>query len=269
MFSRCGKYSKHKFQILLSKDELLNEGRSRSHKKIVLKQDASPDSKFSERYASVEPLKRKAKPDFMFLSKGRDDIIFPVYDSPPPGHYNCNYSLVQKSSSVFKFKKETVDKIRRNLTPSTNINPPSQVNSYRNIAQCNKIPSVPFKKQLPRKDIFIQELNENRFLAFESLPSISTKSKKVNVPDFKKFSRRRSLIKMPKFLNSYHANYSFVKEDLGKVLDFKKSSPRKPLFQGKEDLRNYSVNWSSIDKKPLFTPNEKKVSKLKKAIKIA
>lgn len=268
MYSRCGKSSKHKFQILLSKNELLSEGLSKSHKKLVPKQDFIPDTKFSERFASVEPLSKKPKLDFMFLSRARDSSFITAYDSPPPGYYNCNYSLVQKSSCFVKFKKETVDKIRRNLTPTISINSQPQVDSYRNIPQSNKIASSPFKKQLPRKDMFIQELNENRFLAFESLPSISTKSKKVNVPDFKKFSRRKSLIKMPKFLNSYHVNYSFVKEDLGRVLDFKKSSPRKPLFEGKEDLRDYSVNWSSIDKKTFFTPKEKNASKLKKTYKI-
>jgi hypothetical protein len=55
------------------------------------------------------------------------------------------------------------------------------------------VSSVFFDKQLNRREYFLHELNENRFNVFDRMPIISSKYRKVNVPNMDKLLKRKDI----------------------------------------------------------------------------
>jgi hypothetical protein len=242
MYSKSGKSFEHKFQILLSKNEILSR---EQHPLPRVK-------KFNKRLkdllvkipqVSLIPEKEeklRKSGNFIFKASGREKPLEVKKDSPPPGYYNCNYSLILKSPTSCIFRKEN-KKYPRYLTPTT------QNDSYERKTPSNKANMISFKKQIPRREHFVKELNENRFLSFDHMPETCSKYKSIHVPDISKFSERKSIIKSAEFLPSYKPDYRFVKEDLGKVHEFSKYLERKPLFNCESDFKRNEFDLERLE----------------------
>ena len=241
MYSKSGKSFKHKFQILLAKDQILSNDLSPLPRLFNFKKRLNARAIKNPQSASPKSTIPKS-PNFIFKQPGRDKSIENKQENPPPGYYNCNYSLVLKSPTSCIFKKEH-KKFSRNMTPTT-VN-----DSFDRYFPSKKQTFISFTKQVPRKENFVKELNENRFVSFESMPETCSKYKKAHVPDISKFSERKSIVKSAEFLPSYQPDYKLVKEDIGKVHEFSKYSPRKPLFEEMDQRADerYNGNWQ---KKP-------------------
>lgn len=264
MFSKFGKLLTYKFNILRQKDEILSPIRpTRSPTKFRRKAKIQElpktvlDSMDEQSHKEGKPL--AINPSSMFRSQSREDFYrtFGSKSSAPPvGYYNCNYNYVSKSpkSTVFKARQKTSSKI----TPA-----PDTSDSFIKYSPIKKTPSISFKKQTSRRDILIQEVNENRFVTYNCMPDVCSNYRKVSTPDIGKVRGRDKLIKSPEYCNSYFADSKLVHEDLGKVPEFDKYTNRKPLFEGKEDLRNYDVKWGSIEKKRYAADFSKSCTKIK------
>jgi hypothetical protein len=244
MFSKFGKVLSYQFHILLSKDEILSNSKTKTKKrrKFIKPEKDSLSTRDNDNSSATPELK---PPSHIFRSQSRDDFYKTIGkpQGPPVGYYNCNYSCVTKSpkSAVFKKRKKTVSRIRT---------PVNDAPHFLTHVDRPKTPGVDFKKQLPRNNIFIAQLNENRFVSFKNMPEVCSNFRRAGTPDIGKVSARPNvLINSSISLNSYNVDFRFVKEDLGKVIDFNKCSPRKPLFEGKKDLRSYEIKWNCIDKK--------------------
>lgn len=287
MYSRFGKFLPYQFHILLSKDQILSKPTEKEtryfNKPSSVKEEnnkgsnshstddkSSKTRKKKKRYF-YEPASRKelnhkvfnnssesVKPSFIFKSQSRDEFYkaIPKTEAPPVGHYNCNYNYLEKSpkSAVFKRRKKT--KSRKLIVPNT----PIPFSSY---VPKQKVNSISFEKQVPRDNIFVHPLNENRFLSFQNMPAVCSNFRRTSTPNISKTSGRCSILSEPKYLNSYNADYKLVKEDLGKVHQFEKVSGRKPLFDEKIDMREYEINWKSIEKKSVVADFSTSCSKLK------
>lgn len=254
MYSKSGKSFKHKFQILLTKDQILSNDLSVHPRLFNFKKRLKTQT--TQNPPSTSPKSSIPKsPNFIFKQPGREKSSDNRQENPPPGYYNCNYSLVLKSPTSCIFKKEP-KKFPRNMTP-TAIN-----DSFDRYLPSKKQGFISFTKQVPRKENFVKELNENRFVSFENMPETCSKYKSTHVPDISKFSERKSIVKSAEFLPSYRPDYKLVKEDIGKVHEFSKYSPRKPLFEEmnqKVDER-YNGNWKKKPgKKGIFKSLEKLV----------
>ena len=254
MYSKSGKSFEHKFQILLAKDQILSKDPKalprlfnfKKRLKTLSIKKPSPISQISPK----SPIPKSQ--NFIFKQSGRDKSLEVKQESPPPGHYNCNYSLVLKSPTSCIFKKEP-KKFPRYLTPTSNND------SFDRYFPSKKPSFISFSKQVPRKEHFVKELNENRFVSFESMPGTCSKYKSTHVPDISKFSERKSIVKSAEFLPSYMPDYKLVKEDLGKVHEFSKYSSRKPLFEDFElKPDDWGTGWEKkIGKKGFFKSVER------------
>ena len=89
-----------------------------------------------------------------------------------------------------------------------------------------------FKKQLPRPPLANpKQINEHRFACLSIIPSISTKTRRVQTPSFsKQRNRPRLFVNNPSLLLSYSPKFSQVEQDLGKNgLDMAREAGRRSL----------------------------------------
>ena len=266
MFSKFGKLLTYQFHILLSKDEILSPGKhSRTPikpKKRSNKKESSIKTILDSEMPSAQSDTKKENPPKvmpMFRSQSREDFYRVNYSKdnvPPIGYYNYKYDYVTKSptSVIFQKRARTASKIKPELEPS---------DSFMKYTPTKKNSVIAFKKQTARKNIFIKELNENRFVSYNCMPEVCSNFKRVNSPDINKLKGRENLIKEPEYCNSYDADFKLVTQDLGKVHEFSKYTQRKKLFPEKEDCRNYEVNWESVEKKKYSADFSKICSKVK------
>ena len=269
MFSKFGKVLSYQFHILLSKDEILSNSKPKTKKrrKFWTPDKESASGQDNGNYLStptmiVPPAANEQKPNqpsHIFRSQSRDDFykIQSNTPTPPVGYYNCNYACVKKTpkSTVFKKRKKTAVRVK---TPVDNDA------HFLRYFERSHTPSISFKKQLPRNNLLIAQLNENRFVSFNKMPEVCSNFRRAGTPDIgKKSGRKDVMIDSAITLNSYNVDFSPVQEDLGKVIDFNKCSPRKPLFECKTDVRSYEINWKSIDKNKSVVDFTKSCSKFK------
>lgn len=242
MYSKFGNILTYQFHILLSKEEILSPQQKKIHTDIPFLRRRTPIKTTAKLESPIEsPVKTPTKQMSMFRSQSREDFYKANLQKeivPPVGYYNCNYDYVKKKTKSIVISKR----------PKSSSKIPKSPDSFSNYSPPKRVSSISFKKQIPRKNILINPLNENRFIPFDCMPTACSNFKRISTPDLSKKKGRDSFIKEPKYLNSYNPDFKLVSEDLGKVHDFNKYSERKPLFDEKNDLRNYEVNWKSVEK---------------------
>ena len=264
MYSKFGKLLTYQFHILLSKDEILSpKKKPKTPMRVPSSRRRTPvkSSKDLDRVIA-QPESNKSlspRPMAMFRSQSREEFYRTKSSkdrAPPIGYYNCKYNYITKSSKSVKFKSGAKTSSR----VSTASLPSDPFNKY---TPPTRVASISFKKQIPRKDIFTNSLNENRFVPFNAMPEVCSNFKRISTPDMSRIRGRGELIKEPEYCNSYNADFKLVTEDLGRVHDFSKYTQRKPLFREKEDLRDYEVNWKSVEKNTVAIDFSRTGSKLK------
>ena len=264
MFSKFGNLLTYQFHILLSKDKILSpEKKTKSSIRIPDKHRRSPVKSINEVDRAIGlPESNKSlspKPMSMFRSQSREEFYRSNSNKdrvPPVGYYNCKYNYITKSSKSVNFNPRV--KTRSRVSNASQLSDP-----FNKYTPPTRVASVSFKKQIPRKDIFTNSLNEKRFSTVNLMPEVCSNFKKTSTPDMSRIKGRDNLIKEPEYCNSYNADFTLVTQDIGRVHDFSKYPQRKPLFQEKEDLRSYEVNWKSVEKNTIAIDFSRTTSKFK------
>ena len=161
------------------------------------------------------------------------------------------------------------------ITPSTATSLLTSTEKRRSISQeySSHIQSPDFARQLPRTELrqFSADVHENRFLAFQTFPVISSKVPKVTVPDLARTTGRKfmGIYAQRKTDHEYSPNYRAVWKGTGKkLITFQVALPRKPIFKAPEiNLEKLDVCYKQIDsnvpvpnlEKNSSRPNEKMI----------
>ena len=115
------------------------------------------------------------------------------------------------------------------------------------------IQSPDFARQLPRTELrqFSADVHENRFLAFQTFPVVSSKVPKVTVPDLARTTGRNfmGIYAKCKPDHEYSPNYRAVWKGTGKkLITFQVGLPRKPIFKAPDiNLEKLDVCYKQID----------------------
>ena len=271
MYSKFGKVLAERFQILNHKDEILS-GKVKKMKpppvfaKIHIKPSSSDltdeiliEESINEPESPVSK-KRKPKNSYAFVSQSRDDF-YKATDkkvvSPPCNQYDCKYSLVYKSVRVPKFKPRPPTRSRRKTSQSIS---EYDLSPEKPKARVQSPILFDHQKSRPSITTLSKDVNENRFIKFDDMPSFYSKYKRVSTPNMSKGTERSSLFKAVEQSPDYNPSFKLVNTDLGKVTTFDKYSARKwENHSYRDDLREYNPNYALVERKVL-APNFDKTS---------
>lgn len=143
---------------------------------------------------------KNVKGSYSFKTVGRNTII--KNDSPPPGRYSPRFEFLYKKSPNFKFSKNIERKRKDN---SIKISSTPEIPNVSLSQQ--RIPGIPFDKQLKRKPMITSESpHEKRFESF--LNNSLLKTNKVH--SFCSYTPRKPHFRILEHMPDYSPRYENV-----------------------------------------------------------
>ncbi|OMJ67200.1 hypothetical protein SteCoe_35708 [Stentor coeruleus] len=184
----------------------------------------------------------------VFLVQGRDEYYTSIknHDKVPPcGYYNIETQQLKKVKSIPNYSKKPKSKSK---IPKQVIDVP-----YRITDKLNRKPPTAhlFQLQLPRPGLetLAPQVNEKRFESTKPMPSIFSKSLKVNSPNFSIGTGHNLVLPETKNSRIYNPNYESIwKNTTRPLLEFEKYPERKPNVFQVTDLDYNKKSFKQIDK---------------------
>ncbi|CAG9323795.1 unnamed protein product [Blepharisma stoltei] len=258
MYSKFGKVCTERFQILKHKEEILS---GKSPKKSIKtqpprahSQQLSPEKlqEILRENISIDLPDEKPSPkqSCAFMSQTREEFYKAngsKSPAPPCNHYDARYKLVDKQPRKIDFSErpKTASRVMKETKLSDFESPPEKPRSKIKGA-------ISLEKQLPRPSIvkMTSDVNEKRFEAYEDMPNVCGKYRRVSTPDIGKARARDSKFLQEEVFPTYNSSYKLISDDLGKVASFEKYSPRKPiLLSHLTNMHGYKVNYGMVEKR--------------------